>query len=227
MKLYKGGLLLSIMLATPATPAIAGQLRLEMSGGRVTLVAEDVTIGQILDEWARVGQTQVINGDRLSGSPVTLQLTSVPEKLALDVILRSTTGYIAALRRGENLGLSFYERILVLTTNTTGPPPQSIAAPLPSQESQFPTRVPGLVRLEPSDVEKVQEELEVVSQEEDDGAQATPLPFQTSDPAAKTPQPARGVSPGATPPVGAPAGTSRVPGMIAPASGSPSVPMPD
>lgn len=223
MRLCKGGLLIGVLAGVLAAPAAsAGQLRLEIHAGRVTLVARDVTVGQILDEWARVGQTTVIiNGDGLPLSPVTLELTSVPEPLALDVILRFTSGHIAAQRRAENPGLSLYDRIVVLSTTAVAPPPQHLATPLTSGEAQSPAAVPDLAGPAPGE-----EELEEV-QGEEDGAQALPLPFQESGPAQETPQPARGVPPGATNPVGSPAGTSRVPGFVAPAPEPLSELMPD
>lgn len=97
-------------------PARAGDLKLEIKDGRVTLVARDVTVRQILAEWARVGQTKVVNGDRVPGGPVTLQLVDVPERQALDVLLRSVTGYLAAPRRQAVADASQYDRILVVPT---------------------------------------------------------------------------------------------------------------
>ena len=47
--------------------------------GRSSLVAKDATVRQILAEWARVGQTRIVNGERIAGGPVTLELTNVPE----------------------------------------------------------------------------------------------------------------------------------------------------
>ena len=38
-----------------------------MQNGRVTLIADNVPLRQILPEWARVGQTKIVNGDKLSG----------------------------------------------------------------------------------------------------------------------------------------------------------------
>ena len=58
---------------------------------------------QILTEWARVGQTRIVNVERIPGGPVTLQLTDVPESEALDLLLRSVTGYMAAQRAGARL----------------------------------------------------------------------------------------------------------------------------
>ena len=45
-----------------------------MANGRVTLVAKDVTVREILAEWARVGQTRIVNAEKLTGGPVTLEL---------------------------------------------------------------------------------------------------------------------------------------------------------
>ena len=59
-----------------------------MQNGRVSLVAKDATVRQILAEWARVGQTKIVNVERVPGGPVTLELTNVPEAQALDVLLR-------------------------------------------------------------------------------------------------------------------------------------------
>ena len=45
--------------AVVAGTAEAGELNLTIANGRVTLIAHDVTVRQILDEWARVGQTKI------------------------------------------------------------------------------------------------------------------------------------------------------------------------
>jgi hypothetical protein len=73
---------------TGAAGASAQVVDIEFGDGRVELIAENVTASRILDEWARVGRTTVVNGERVSGPPVTLQLIGVPEREALDVILR-------------------------------------------------------------------------------------------------------------------------------------------
>ena len=88
-----------------------------MQNGRVTLVAKDATVRQILTEWARVGQTKIVNVERVPGGPITLELTNVPEAQALDVLLRSLSGYIAAPRagRGRRTSRSF-DRIIVMPT---------------------------------------------------------------------------------------------------------------
>ena len=74
------------------------QVRVSMHDGRVSVVAHDATVRQILAEWARVGQTRFVNADRVPGGPVSIELTDVPEEQALDILLRSVSGYVAAPR---------------------------------------------------------------------------------------------------------------------------------
>src|SRR5689334_10920565 len=76
----------------------AQAVRLEVHDGKVNLTTQNASLRAILTEWARLGGTQVVNADRLTGPPVTLQLTDVPETQALDIILRGTAGYIAGQR---------------------------------------------------------------------------------------------------------------------------------
>jgi hypothetical protein len=81
-----------------AGPASAEPLSIAFDNGRVTLKATDVPLRQILQEWARLGQTRVVGLEKLAGAPVTIELTAVPERHALEVLLRSIAGYVAAPR---------------------------------------------------------------------------------------------------------------------------------
>jgi hypothetical protein len=81
-----------------STPASAGDLKLSMQNGRVTIIADNVPLRQILQEWARVGQAKILNADKMNGPAITLQLVDAPERDALDILLRSASGYIAAPR---------------------------------------------------------------------------------------------------------------------------------
>jgi hypothetical protein len=76
-----------------------------------------------------------VNLDKIPGGPVTLELTDVPEAKALEVLLRSLSGYIAAPRATEAANLSRYDRIVVVPTLASdrpalaaAPPPQRAAA---------------------------------------------------------------------------------------------------
>jgi hypothetical protein len=112
------------LLATSAS----ADVQLTINNGQVTLSARDATIREILAEWARVGQTRIVNAERVASAPLTLELAGVSEEQALDVILRSVSGYLAAPRSVGLANASRYDRILVMPTSTgtranTAPPP--------------------------------------------------------------------------------------------------------
>ena len=128
LKAIASGAFLILLAASTAS----AQVQLSLQNGRVTLVATNATVRQILTEWARVGQTKIVNVERIPGGPLTLQLTNIPEQEALDILLRSVTGYMAAPRPVAVANLSHYDRILVLATAATPRVPVA-AAPAPVQ----------------------------------------------------------------------------------------------
>lgn len=99
-----------------AVSTASADVQLTMKDGRVSLVAKDATVRQILTEWARVGQTKIVNVERVPGGPVTLELINVPEAQALEVLLRSLSGYITAPRAVEAATLSRFDRIILMPT---------------------------------------------------------------------------------------------------------------
>src|SRR4051812_46858630 len=100
-----------------SAPAEAGDLRLTMQNGRVTLIADNVPLRQILQEWARVGQATILNADKLTGPALTLQIVDAPERDVLDIVLRSAAGYIAAPRPMIVAGASVYDRVTIMATS--------------------------------------------------------------------------------------------------------------
>src|SRR6478752_2410222 len=122
--------LATVLLSGCATLATAGDLKLTIDNGRVTLIAQDVPLRQILDEWARVGKTTIVNGDKLTGPPLTLQLVDRPEREVLDLLLRSASGYIAAQRPTLLANASQFERVMILPTSH-GPVGVAAAPPQP------------------------------------------------------------------------------------------------
>src|SRR5207249_9786491 len=80
------------------------------------LTATNATARQILTEWARVGHTRVVNGDRIPGGPLTLQLDGVAEQQALDVLLRSAGGFIAAPSTMAVTDAARFDLIVILPT---------------------------------------------------------------------------------------------------------------
>ena len=127
-----------------AVTTASAEVQLTMQNGRVSLVAKDATVRQILTEWARVGDTKIVNMERVPGGPVTLELTNVPEAQALDVLLRSLSGYIAAPRAVEAANLSRFDRIILMPTLAAArPPTPSSPAPVFQQNPQFPPPQPA------------------------------------------------------------------------------------
>jgi hypothetical protein len=144
---------LALLFSGCAAPLWANGLQLTIKDGLVTLVADNVPVGQILDEWARIGDTTIVNGDKLVGPPVTLRFEGVPEREVLDALLRSAAGYLVAPRPEGQVGPSQYNRILILATSRppataprpvgTAPPPVPFAPPpIVTDEQYDPTQVP-------------------------------------------------------------------------------------
>jgi len=136
------------LLMLPAA-ASAGELKLTIQNGLVTLVADDVPLSAIMAEWARVGQTKIVNGEKVS-TPVTLQLVDMPERRALDVLLRAVSGYMVAERSAPVAGASVFDRIMILPISrppaNTGPinsappmvVPRPVTPPVPDMDDDAP-----------------------------------------------------------------------------------------
>lgn len=121
--------------------AAAGELKLSMQDGRVTIIADNVPLRQVLQEWARIGQAKVVNGDKLSGPNVTLQLVNVAEKEALDILLRSASGYIAAPRPVALANAAMYDRVTIMPTSRPPAATASSIAPPTFQRPPVPVDV--------------------------------------------------------------------------------------
>jgi hypothetical protein len=129
MKKWLGCAAIAAVFALPS-PAAARELRLSIANGRVTIVAQDVTIKQILDEWSRVGQTKIVGAERLALTPVTLELHDVAEGRALESLLRSASGYIAkprAASAGVGAARSTIDAVLIMPASRA--PAATNAAP--------------------------------------------------------------------------------------------------
>jgi hypothetical protein len=139
----------------------------------VTLVAKDVSLRQILAEWARVGQTRIVNGEKVASSLITLQLLDVPERQALEVLLRTVSGYMAAPRPVPVAGISQYDRIMILASSAS---PAAAGGAAPGRMMPALSRVPGQAQPRPmppvaepvDDEEDMDDEDEEEDEEEDD-----------------------------------------------------------
>jgi hypothetical protein len=218
-------------------------VQLQFQNGLVTLRAQNAPVRTILAEWARLGGATIVNGERVAGPPVTLELTGVPERQALDIVLRSVAGYMLAPRRAGASGASTFDRIMILPTSVAprNPPPPSAAA----RPSPVLPRPPVIAR--PPEAAIVEQPADATPE---DGADANPPPdaVVVPGPPRVGPQPLvrppvmppggagpelvpeqpepevappAGTQPGMAPtpanPFGIPFGSSATPGVIAPA----------
>ncbi|HVQ16058.1 MAG TPA: hypothetical protein VMS40_20800 [Vicinamibacterales bacterium] len=124
----------ALLVLLGASSASAQVLSLEFHDGRVRLIAENVPVSRILSEWARLGGTKIVNGERVPGAPVTLQIVDVPERQALETVLRGAAGYMVLARDAATpSGASSFDKILVLPTTSRAPAAAAIPSPPPPQ----------------------------------------------------------------------------------------------
>ena len=220
-----------------ALPLKAQQsVELEFDAGRVTLRAQNVSARAILEEWARLGGVTIVNGDRVAGPPLTIELTGVPEQQALDIILRSTAGYVLAPRRPGSDSTSVFDRVMILATSAAprNPPPAAVAA-----VAARPTLgAPRAILRSPPIIVRQPQPTPVAPTGAEAGGDATgfdplglvPQPLVTQPPVSPTvefPNPAgmaggesapnqTGVAPTPTNPFGIPFGSSATPGIVTP-----------
>lgn len=140
-------LLAGLVVIASASPSAAQSIQLSLHDGRVTLITENATPAAILAEWARQGDVRIVDGERVPGTALTLRLENVPEREALDIVLRSAAGFIAAPRRTPLVGTqSRFDRVMVMPSspgaglaarNTTAAPPAAVATPVQTAD-RFP-----------------------------------------------------------------------------------------
>lgn len=108
-------------------------IELEFNAGRVNLNAQNASVRVILSEWARLGGATIVNGEQVAGPAMTLELVDLPERQALDIILRNAAGYLLAPRRAGTSGDSAFDRVVILATSAAprNPPPDPVAAVAP------------------------------------------------------------------------------------------------
>ena len=129
-------LVMFVWLAVGST--VLADVQLSIRDGRISIVAKDATVSQILAEWAAVGQIQIVNGEKIPRDPITIELENVSEEQALDVVLRTASGYIAASRAIAVPNASRFDRIVVVPPSVVPTPPPPGAAPTATRVSAPP-----------------------------------------------------------------------------------------
>jgi hypothetical protein len=125
--------------------------------GLVTLSAQNVTVRDILAEWARQCGCYVVNADRLSGAALSVPIAfiSAPQPDVLRSLLRETGGYALTPRRAGSTSVSHYETIYII--NATSPvaytAPTTAITPIVirgAPDDEIPPVLPLVIGAEPS-----------------------------------------------------------------------------
>jgi len=111
-----------------------GARELELSfdpAGLVTLVADKVSLRDILAEWTRLGGSRFINAERLPATPLSLpvRFENEPETAVLAALLRSASGYIVSPRLEGQPGTSRIGAVYIVATSTATAAPVNTFAP--------------------------------------------------------------------------------------------------
>jgi hypothetical protein len=125
------------LLAGGAGLASAQTLSMEFHDGKVRIKANNVPVSRILAEWTRIGGTRIVHGERIPGAPLTLEIMDVPERQALDIVLRGAAGYMVLARDTTAAGASTFDKILVLPTTTRAPAAAALPPPPPQAPPTF------------------------------------------------------------------------------------------
>ena len=179
--------LAALLVAAASLPARAQTVKVEFLMGKVNLVAQDASLRAILNEWSRVGGTQVVNPERLTGGPVTLELIGVPERQALDILMREVGGYILGPRAALVAGVSSFDRLVVVAA-VAGRPQPAAGRGVPAPRPQL-GRVATPIEREPA----------VADLNDSDNDNVEPDSPDLSDPAARLRRGAPAVGPGLPP----------------------------
>jgi hypothetical protein len=123
--------------APPAPPA--RQLELTFHGdGTVTLLAQSVSLREILNEWSRKGGSVMQGSEKLTGgpSPTPLRFTKQPESVVLNSLLGTAAGVLLGARLEGSPGPSRVDVWILATSSATamygGSPMTQPSSPMPT-----------------------------------------------------------------------------------------------
>lgn len=220
-------LLTAVLVAMTSLAAQAQTVKVEFAMGTVNVVAQNASVRAILTEWSRVGGTRLVNPQLLTGGPVTLELIGVPERQALDIILRDVGGYMLGPRPALVAGVSSFDRLVVVTAVAGRPAPAGPAfpAPRPLPQPQLGRAVQTIEREPADDVDVVADDLDDDGRDRPEGpTRARPAVLAPALPPLPRAEPQPEVRPTPGNPFGV-QGSSR-PGAIAPVQPTQQPPQP-
>ena len=177
-------------------------VRVAFANGRVTIIADNATVPEILREWARAGGSSFINAEKIVPTErLTLRLENEHELRAIDVLLRPFAGYAVVARPAGSTAASAVGRVVIMPSARPAGYPVAAAAAPPAAAPSF------------ADFNKART-INAQTRPDDDGAvqQVTPPP------ASAVPQPSSATPPGA--PIGQANPLGSTPLQTGPVSGT-------
>jgi len=93
------------------------KLQLSFNKGSVSLVAQNVTVREILAEWERKNGCKFVNADRLTGGMVSFEFPQETELRVIASLLRGAAGYIVAPRADTEQTGSVCGSVFILATS--------------------------------------------------------------------------------------------------------------
>lgn len=118
------------------------KLDVSFNNGNVTIVAENVTLREIMAEWGRKGGSRIVNAEKLGGAAIPyLEFKDEPEVVVLRSLLRDVPGYGAAPRIAPAANASSLEAVFILASRMV-PVSGASAAPPAAQPLQQPIQQP-------------------------------------------------------------------------------------
>jgi hypothetical protein len=126
-----GAALLVAVCCAVFVPPVSADVQVTFANGRVTVIASDATVREILDEWSRVGGSTFVDADKIpTNERLTIHLEDQSELDAIDVLLRSVAGYMVAPAAAPASSVSTVSRVFILPTSTpapyVAPPPAAV-----------------------------------------------------------------------------------------------------
>ena len=143
MKALLIGAIMTASAAALSAQAADRSLQLQFhEDGTVSLAAQHVTPGDILQAWATKCECFVVNGNRLTGPVIATPILfeRAPQAAVLRSLLRQAGGYVLTPRRADARGPSQDQTIYILPTSAAvSSPVLTVANPIPFQPVQNPT----------------------------------------------------------------------------------------
>ena len=132
---------------TPGQLPTERLLQITFEGSDVSLVAQNVSVPEILREWARLSGCVIVNAERLSAARlvVPMRFEKQPQTVVLQALLRSAAGYIATPRTAKRAGATDFELIYILpTSNPTQGGYSGMSSPVQAPITGVETEIPPI-----------------------------------------------------------------------------------